>query len=114
MNFLHCFHVHFHHKQSDESIGAVEMVNPFVLMMWAFIIVYIYCAYAQMVTDQFGVFEKQLCQCEWHLWPIGIQQMFMIIVASAQQPASIHSYGHIGCTRYVFQKVIAQLNSEFK
>lgn len=99
------FSFHFYHKKSDANTGAVDMVNPFFLMFWAFVMVYVYCTYGQIVTDQFGTFEAQLCQCKWYMWPNEVQQMFMIMMVNAQQPTFIYGYGNIECTRYTFQKV---------
>lgn len=58
-----------------------------------------------MVTIQFRVFSMELCQCNWHLFPIDIQRMLLIFISHTQQPIFIRSYGNILCTREFFKQV---------
>lgn len=58
-----------------------------------------------MVTNQFDLFYAKLCQCNWYLYPLKMQQMLVIFVSDAQRPTNIHGFGNL-CARGTFKRVI--------
>ena len=82
-----------------------DVTMTLVVVSWAFVMIYLYCEFGEMVTLQFNTFHELLCQCEWYRFPIDVQRMLVIFMLDTQQPASIRGYGNIECTRDAFKNV---------
>lgn len=102
---------------------------PFVQLVWSFGFIACFCEMGELViqhsanhkriicswihityfylkvTHQFIRFNAKLCQCDWYLFPIGIQRMLVIFMSDTQQPVSIQGYGNIQCKRENFKTV---------
>lgn len=81
------------------------MVRLVVLMFWPVAMIFGFCEYGEMLTKQFDVLGDQLCQCDWYLFPMKMQQMFLIVVVNAQQPTIVLSFESTSCARDTFKKV---------
>ena len=64
-----------------------------------------------MVTYQFERFNHVLGRCDWHLFPVEMRRIFVIILANAQQPTFIRGYGNILCAREALKRVNEKKNS---
>lgn len=58
-----------------------------------------------MVMDKFEIFYDQSIQCEWYLFPLEIQRIFLIFINDLQMPVFIRGYGGISMTRDTFKQV---------
>lgn len=76
------------------------------LMFWSFIVIYVFCEMGEKVTNQFNEFGEELGQCNWHLFSMKLQRIYIIALANADQPTTIHGLGHIVCVRESMKKVI--------
>lgn len=63
------------------------------------------CELGEMITTRFETFKDALDQCNWHLFPIEMQQMFVIVMVNAQQSTIVRGYGNTPCARAAFKKV---------
>lgn len=97
----------------DVNSNPFEMINALVLVILTFMVLWIFCFYGGMVTEQFDSFKDHHCQCDWYLYPIEVQQSLVILLANAQKPAHIRGFGNVVCARDTFQKVVFWLNSFF-
>ena len=79
---------------------------PFFLIFWAFTLIFFYCELGKMVTNEFNLFNEELCQCKWYLFSLDMQRMMLIFMSDAQQPMLLRGYGNIECTRDSFKNVI--------
>lgn len=83
----------------------MEFCNSFMLLFWAFFTIFMYCEFGEMVTGQFELLNDELKNCDWYNFPIQFQQMFVIVLANAHLPVTIHGFGKILCIRDVMKKV---------
>lgn len=60
----------------------------------------------QLVTNQFYEFEMELGQCKWYLLEMKLQRIYHIFLTNANQPTTVHGYGHIECVRISLKKII--------
>lgn len=74
--------------------------------------IFFYCEFGAMVTNQFKIFNERLCQCNWYFFPIDVQRIFLIYMLDAQDPIFISGYGNILCTRDSFKNVIFLVDHE--
>lgn len=81
------------------------MLISVVLIFWAFTIIFFYCEFGEMVTQEFIAFDEVLCQCDWYKFPIDLQRMLAIFILDTQQPTFICGYGGIQCARDAFKNV---------
>lgn len=58
-----------------------------------------------MVAQQFDDLNEELCQRNWYLYPIDVQQMWLIFMVNFQQATYIRGYGNIQCSRDSFKVV---------
>lgn len=82
-----------------------DLILPLILMTWCFITLYCYSEFGEMVTNEFQLFSDRTIQCEWYLFPHGMQRIFVIFINDVQQPVLIRGYGNIQCTRETFKAV---------
>lgn len=59
-----------------------------------------------MVCNQFEMFNHELDQCNWYLYPIKMQRMLAIVMVNSQQTVFIRGYGNLACVRDYFKRVI--------
>lgn len=85
----------------------MELQQTFRWILVAELMVFFLCELGEMVTNQYEGFNVELYQCDWHLYPIGMQQVFVTFMSCTQHPVFIHGYGNIltQCTRETFKKV---------
>lgn len=62
-------------------------------------------SYYSKVSEQFDLLDDALCDCDWYLFPMKMQQMFIIVMAGTQQPTIVQGFGNVLCTRETFKKV---------
>ena len=63
------------------------------------------CELGNLVTNQYELFNDELCQCKWYSSSHEIQNMLIILMANGQQTTYIEGFGNILCTREAFKKV---------
>ena len=72
---------------------------------WALNLVYAVCEFPQRICDEYNGINATLCQIDWHLAPIEIQRMLLIIFLYTQQPLEIQFFGSFSCSREQFKRV---------
>lgn len=80
----------------------VKRVN---LMSWSFVMIYSFCEMGQMVTTQHNVFEEELHQCSWYLFPMKLQRIHLIVLANAENAPTVSGFGNIECLRTSLKNV---------
>lgn len=86
-----------------DLLNDVKRIN---LSFWSFINIYAFCEMGQMATNQFDEFETKLDECNWYLFEMKLQRIYLMFLANAKQPTTINGYGHIECVRVSLKKVI--------
>lgn len=66
--------------------------------------------YYVKVGEQFNLLDDALCECDWYLFPMEMQQIFITVMAGTQQPTIVQGFGNVLCTRETFSKVIFQFD----
>lgn len=69
------------------------------------VVVLICCELNQRSSDAFEQIEFTIDEWHWHLFPIEMQKMLLVIIANAQKPVEFECFGSITCSRTVFRKV---------
>lgn len=83
----------------------IEMVRLIVLMVWPLAVIFGFCEYGEMLSEQFDAVGDKLCQCDWYTFPIKLQRIFLIVVVNAQQMTVIYCFENTPCARDTFKKV---------
>lgn len=52
-----------------------------------------------------SICNDKLYQCNWHLFPIEIQRMLVIVMTNTQRPSTVHGFANTFCTRDAFKGV---------
>lgn len=76
------------------------------MLFWSFALVFLTCEFCEQLTKHFEMLEDAVCQCNWHLFSLKMQRIFVVVLTSAQQPVAIEGFGNALCTRDAFKKVI--------
>lgn len=91
--------------QSQPNPNPIEILTQSILVTWSFILIFFLCQCGQFVTNQFDDFDDKLYQCNWHLFPIEIQRMLVIVMTNTQRPSTVHGFANTFCTRDAFKGV---------
>lgn len=84
-------------------------------MLWAFVMIFIFCGQSEEMINEFETFNHKLGECNWYSLPLDIQRMYLIFISNTQQPKIIQGYGNILFTRDTFKKVIfSNFNEKLK
>lgn len=93
------------HLKSDDGLPMSMMLQPLLSIVWSFGIIFCICEFGERLTLQFIAFDRQVWQTKWYSMPTELQRMLLVLIANAQQPAFLKSYGNIECTRDSFKMV---------
>lgn len=63
------------------------------------------CEFGECLTYHFDLFDDAISYCRWYLFPIGLQKKLVIVMANAQQLATLRGFGNTPCLRESFKKV---------
>lgn len=96
--------VFFIHKSEPVS-NTIEIITPIVLTLFPIAFIFFFCEFGEMLTNQFNVFDEELCQCDWYAFPVEIQRMLVIVMINTQQTTALRGYANTFCTRDFFKKV---------
>lgn len=83
----------------------MALVVTVFVAVYAFGAVFVACELGQRITNAFDEIGDHLYQCDWHLFPIEIRRLTVILLCVLQQSILIQCFGSIFCTREVFKKV---------
>lgn len=81
------------------------LLRPTIAMIVALVLVFLVCELGEMVTSQYESLNDELHQCDWYLFPVGMQRMLVIFMSYTQQPVLIRGYGNVRCVRVSFKNV---------
>lgn len=79
--------------------NPIEWISPLLLGAWSFVMIFFFCEFGAMVTNQFNRFNEELDQCDWYLFPVELQRTLLIVMINTQNPIIIRGYGNTLCTR---------------
>ena len=96
----------FSNTNSKADTNRMDTINSIIEMIWSFFAIFIFCECGNMVTNRFDKFHGELWQCDWYLFEIELQQIYLMFMTNAQQSAMIKGHANILCTRETFKKVI--------
>lgn len=81
------------------------VITSLLILLWGFFAVFFFCECGTILTTKFAMFDYELWQCDWHLFPFKMQQMLVFVMSNTQDPAMIYGYGNYECTRDTFKRV---------
>lgn len=81
------------------------------MMFWSFTLLFFACEFSEQLTKHFEMLEAAFCQCDWSLFPLKMQRMFVAALAMVQQPVAMKGYGNAACTRAAFKNVCVDCSS---
>lgn len=106
---MHMNHFYFslslHLQQSDHNAILIDLTISIIMVFWTFFIILVFFEIGELVSKQFDMFNAELCQCNWYLYPIEMQKMLIIFMSNAQQLTFIRGLGNILCTRSKVKEV---------
>lgn len=76
----------------DHNRIPVELIRAAIMVGWTFFSMFCICNLGHMTTNEFRMFNEELCKCHWYALPLKIQQMFGFFVSNVQQLAVIQGY----------------------
>lgn len=89
----------FKDKWSLDTLAAI------ILVLWAFILMFISCDFGQNLTNQFELFEYEFYTCKWYLLSIELQRIYAFAAMNVQRSVSVQGFGNIQLTHETSKKV---------
>lgn len=91
----------------------MESFNSITKIFDEFVLIFLLCELGETVTSQFELLNDELYQCDWYLFPVRMQQMFVTFMKCTQQTVLIRGYGNTltQCTRETYKKVIYKIST---
>lgn len=74
-------------------------------LFWAFGTIFLICEFGERFTTRCESIEEAFYHWYWYLFPMEIQKLLVLAIASAQHTFIIKGYGNIPCTRSTFKSV---------
>lgn len=74
-------------------------------MVWSFGLIFYVCELGERLINRFEVINDALGQCDWYLFTIEMQRMYIIVAVIAQHPTLIEGFGNFSSSRKTFKKV---------
>lgn len=96
-------------KKSDDNSSAVAVLRILSLVITSFVLILSMCEFGERLTQHFDLFDDAISHCRWYLFPIRMQRDLVIIMANAQQSATLRGFGNTPCVRESFKKVCSVL-----
>lgn len=91
--------------QSGHNFNLTEFIIISNVALGSTILILLFCEFGEMVTHQYNLCHEKFGAFRWYLFPIKLQQMLVIVMATSQQPVVIHGFANTVCTRDAFKKV---------
>lgn len=92
--------------KSDHNSIPIELVKTLINIAWTCFATILFCEIGDIITNQFDLYEDELCQCNWYLFPMKMQKMCRIFMVIVQQPIKIRTYENKLCARVTAKEVI--------
>lgn len=80
----------------------IEMVFE---VFYSFCVVFVSCEMGERLINEYEDIEFVICQLDWYLLPLEIQQMLTTIIINAQHPVTIECFGSTNVNRESFMQV---------
>lgn len=84
--FLFCS---FFYDKADGSSSA-EITNTVMNAMYSFFRIFFVCELGEKVTYQFNVFSEKIGDCDWYLFSIELQSVFLIFLSGNNDLIPFH------------------------
>lgn len=78
-------------------------------IFWSFVFVFFLCEFGERVSSGFEGLNETLNSLQWYSFPIEIQRMIPTAMIIFQAQTVIPIVGKISCSRYIFDKVSAEI-----
>lgn len=95
----------FYEFQKIDHSDPTDLPNSIIGVGWMFLAIFSVCELGEKVTYQFNLFNEELCNCDWFLFPKEMKRIYLIVFLGAQQPTVIQGYASTTCTRNTFKNV---------
>lgn len=92
--------------KSENILNPFDIISFVFLVFWSLVAIFVVCEIGERATAAYASFDYTLCQCDWYLYPIKMQRMFLMVSANAQKPVIIQGFASTLCTREYFRLVI--------
>lgn len=99
-------------SKSEHVSNIMDLVTPLTEMIWSFAMIAFYCQFSHMMCEGFNMFCEKFHRCDWYLFPIELQRIYLIFILDTQQLTIVRGFGNILCTRDTFKKVVHCSNIE--
>lgn len=84
-------------------MGEVYMASS--RLTYAFGIMFTYCEMGEQISNHFDEIENGFYQLDWHLLPIEIQRMMVMILMVTKQPMQFVGFGNFTASRITMRAV---------
>lgn len=88
-------------------MNTVVLLELIIEGGYSFGLVLISCELGQQMTNAFDKLEVVMCELEWYLFSVKVQQMLPLLLIIAQEPVRLECFGSTACLRESFKKVCA-------
>lgn len=99
------FFKHFNYLQTNSETDSAVLLQSILCIVGSLQMLFVACEVGQRSSNEFNGIYDSICQLEWHLYPIEVQKMFVLIMMYTQEPLEIAFFGSSTCSRDQFKKV---------
>lgn len=90
-----------------EHSNLMDIIIIAYLIILIISLLFVFCEGGHFCTATFENIEDDVVQCDWYLLPIKLQRMYMVFLASTQNPNEISTFFSITSGRETSKKVFA-------
>lgn len=101
-----CSLLAFQFGLAEIGSNKIQLMEILFMLLWSFGLIFSFSEFGEMVTNQFELFDYELWQqCDWQLFSIRFQRMFVLIMSNTQKLPQVQGYANTRCARTAFKQV---------
>lgn len=89
----------------EQNANVLVLIKPIFIAFWSFSLVFLICEFGQMLTDHFDQLGDAITDCDWTLFPKGIQKILPIVIQNTQREVVLETFENAACNRESFKMV---------
>lgn len=109
-----CYFQYVWNKKSAPTLTVEGLLRPIIAAIVSLILILLLCELGETVANQYALLNDELCQCDWYLFSVEMQQLLLTFMSFSQQPVTIRGYGNTQCIRETFKKVKSNCRKIYK
>lgn len=92
--------------QFGGTVNVDKVIDVLIKSCYAFGVIFSICEFGQQLSNRFDEIHSSIWELDWFSFPIENKKTLIVVLAIAQRPARIVTFGNVEVTRETCKSVI--------